>query len=52
MKIIDTGIKNLRIIAHKRHCDFRGSLRETYIKKIINWDKFLFEYATVSKKMF
>ena len=50
MRIINTGFKNLRIIAHKRHSDSRGSLRETYNKKIINWDKFIFEYATISKK--
>ena len=50
MKIINTGFKDLKIIAHKRHSDFRGSLRETYNKKIINWDKFIFDYATVSKK--
>ena len=50
MKIINTGFKDLKIIAHKRHSDFRGSLRETYNKKIINWDKFIFEYATISKK--
>ena len=50
MKIINTKFKDLRIIAHKRHSDFRGSLRETYNKKIINWDKFIFDYATVSKK--
>ena len=50
MKIINTGFKDLRIIAHKRHSDFRGSLRETYNKKIINWDKFIFEHATISKK--
>ena len=50
MKIINTGFKDLKIIAHKKHSDFRGSLRETYNKKIINWDKFIFEYATISKK--
>ena len=50
MKIINTDLKDLKIIAHKRHSDFRGSLRETYNKKIINWDKFIFEYATISKK--
>ena len=50
MKIFNTGFKDLKIIAHKRHSDFRGSLRETYNKKIINWDKFIFEYATISKK--
>ena len=50
MRIINTGFKDLRIIAHKSHSDFRGNLRETYNKKIINWDKFIFEYATISKK--
>ena len=50
MRIINTGFKDLRIIAHKSHSDSRGSLRETYNKKIINWDKFIFEYATISKK--
>ena len=50
MKIINTGFKDLRIIAHKSHTDSRGSLRETYNKKIFNWDKFIFEYATISKK--
>ena len=50
MRIINTNFKDLRIIAHKNHSDFRGSLRETYNKKIINWDKFIFDYATVSKK--
>jgi dTDP-4-dehydrorhamnose 3,5-epimerase len=50
MKIINTGFKDLKIIAHKRHSDSRGSLRETYNKKIINWDKFVFEYSTISKK--
>jgi len=50
MKIINTDFKDLRIIAHKSHSDSRGSLRETYNKKIISWDKFIFEYATISKK--
>ena len=50
MRIINTRLKDLRIIAHKSHSDFRGSLRETYNKKIINWDKFIFDYATISKK--
>ena len=50
MKIIKTGFKDLRVITHKRYSDSRGSLRETYIEKMINWDKFIFEYATVSKK--
>ena len=50
MKIINTGFKDLRVIAHKSHPDFRGSLRETYNKKIIDWDNFIFEYTTISKK--
>ena len=50
MRIINTAFKDLKIIAHKNHSDSRGSLRETYNKKIINWDKFKFEYATISKK--
>ena len=50
MKIINTGFRDLKIIAHKRYSDFRGNLRETYNKKIISWDKFIFDYATVSKK--
>ena len=50
MKIIKTGFKDLRVITHKRYSDVRGYLREIFIKKIINWDKFIFEYATVSKK--
>jgi len=50
MKIINTILKDLKIIAHKRYSDFRGSLRETYNKKIIDWDKFIFDYATISKK--
>ena len=49
MRIINTSLKGLKIIAHKRHSDSRGSLRETYNKKIIYWDKFIFEYATISK---
>ena len=50
MRIINTNFKGLKIIAQKRNYDSRGSLRETYNKKIINWDKFVFEYATISKK--
>ena len=50
MKIINTRFKNLRIIKHKRFSDKRGSLRETYNKRIFNWDKFVFHYTTISKK--
>jgi len=34
----------------KKHKDSRGSLRETYKKKIINWNNLIFDYATSSKK--
>jgi len=50
MNIIDTKFKGLKIISHKRNSDSRGSLRETYNKKIIKWDNLVFDYATVSKK--
>ena len=50
MRIISTRFKDLRIISHKSHSDYRGNLRETYNKKIINWDKFIFDYATISNK--
>ena len=50
MKIINTNLKGLKVISHKRYSDSRGSLRETFNKKIINWDKFIFDYATISKK--
>ena len=50
MKIIDTKFKGLKIIQQKKFKDPRGSLRETYRKKIIKWDSLIFDYATVSKK--
>ena len=50
MKVINTNFEGLKIISHKRNSDSRGSLRETYIKKIIKWDNLVFDYATVSKK--
>ena len=50
MKIIDTKFKGLKIIQQKKIGDPRGSLRETYRKKIIKWDSLIFDYATVSKK--
>ena len=46
MKILNTPIKNLKVIKHKRITDSRGSLRETYVKKMMNWENFVFEYAT------
>ena len=50
MKIINTKIKGLKIIQQKKFGDTRGSLRETFRKKIIRWDDLIFDYATVSKK--
>tara|TARA_Y100000590_G_scaffold235287_1_gene264927 strand:- start:921 stop:1457 length:537 start_codon:yes stop_codon:yes gene_type:complete len=50
MKIINTKFKGLKIIKHKRNKDSRGSLRETYKKKVIKWENFVLEYATISKK--
>ena len=50
MKVIDTKFKGLKIIQQIKHGDGRGNLRETFIKKIIKWDKLIFDYATTSKK--
>ena len=50
MKIINTKIKNLKIIYQKNNIDSRGCLRETYNKRLINFDKFIFDYCTTSKK--
>ena len=50
MKVINTKFKGLKIIQQKKHGDSRGNLRETFRKKIIKWDKLIFDYATTSKK--
>ena len=50
MKIIKTKFKGLKIIKQKDNRDKRGSLRETYNKKTVGNDKFIFEYCTTSKK--
>jgi len=50
MKIIKTKFQGLKVIKHFRNIDKRGSLRETFNKKIINWENFVFEYNTLSKK--
>ncbi len=49
MKIYKTKIKDLLVIKQKNNIDSRGSLRETYNKKLLN-KKFVFEYCTTSKK--
>ena len=49
MKVYKTKIKDLLVIKQKNNTDTRGSLRETFNKKILN-KKFVFEYCTTSKK--
>ena len=49
MKIFKTKIKDLLVIKQKNNIDKRGSLRETFNKKLLN-KKFVFEYCTSSKK--
>ena len=49
MKIYKTKIKDLLVIKQKNNKDSRGTLRETYNKKLLN-KKFIFEYCTTSKK--
>ena len=49
MKIKKTKFKGLLIIKQKDNKDNRGSLRETFNKKILK-KKFVFEYCTTSKK--
>ena len=49
MKIYKTKIKDLLVIKQKNNIDNRGSLRETFNKKLLN-KKFVFEYCTSSKK--
>ena len=50
MKIIKTRFKGLYVVRQKKHKDNRGSLRETFRKNIISWNKLIFDYATTSKK--
>ena len=50
MKIIKTKFKDLLIIKQKNNLDNRGSLRETYNKRILKKSNFVFEYCTISKK--
>tara|TARA_B100001093_G_C26825541_1_gene1013825 strand:- start:296 stop:832 length:537 start_codon:yes stop_codon:yes gene_type:complete len=49
MKIFKTKFKDLLIIKQKNNLDPRGSLRETFNKKIFKHNKFVFEYCTLSK---
>ncbi len=50
MKIIKTKFKDLRIIKHNKFSDHRGHLKINYNRKIINWDSFVFDYISYSKK--
>ena len=49
MKIYKTKIKDLLVIKQKINKDSRGSLRETYNKRLLD-KRFVFEYCTTSKK--
>ena len=50
MKIINTKFKGLKIVKQKNNTDTRGWLRETHNQKVINYNSFVFEYCTTSKK--
>ena len=50
MHIVGTKFKGLKIVQQKKFQDSRGSLRETFRKKIVKWDDLIFDYATISKK--
>jgi dTDP-4-dehydrorhamnose 3,5-epimerase len=50
MKVINTKIKDLKIIKQNSYKDKRGFLRITHDEKIIKKKKFIFEYCTTSKK--
>ena len=52
MKIIRTNFKDLLIIKQPKFKDYRGNLRLTFHNKKINFNKFIFDYAVKSKKMF
>ena len=49
MKVYKTKFKGLYVVKQIDNIDNRGSLRETYNKKLLN-KKFVFEYCTTSKK--
>ena len=49
MKIIKTKIKDLIILKQNNNTDKRGSLRETFNKKKLKKNNFVFEYCTTSK---
>ncbi len=49
MKILKTKFKDLLVIKQKNNIDKRGSLRETFNKRVFKHNKFVFEYCTSSK---
>ena len=49
MKILKTKFKDLLVVKQKNNFDKRGSLRETFNKKVFRHNKFVFEYCTSSK---
>ena len=49
MKLYKTKFKDLLVIKQKNNIDKRGSLRETFNKKVFKQNKFIFEYCTISK---
>jgi dTDP-4-dehydrorhamnose 3,5-epimerase len=50
MKILNTKIKDLKVIQQNKFTDNRGFLKITFHNKIINFNKFIFEYSVTSKK--
>ena len=46
MHIVGTKFKGLKIVQQKKFQDSRGSLRETFRKKIVKWDDLIFDYGT------
>ena len=50
MKIYKTKFKDLLIIRQTNNIDKRGALRETFDKRILKVNNFIFEYCTLSKK--
>ena len=50
MKLISTNITGLKIIKSKTFNDKRGFLRETYKRKLLNKQEFLFDMVSLSKK--
>ena len=52
MKVINTKFKGLKIIHHYRNIDKRGTLRETFNKKIMHWEEFVLNMPLYQKKIY